>query len=269
MNKTILLLTASLGLAAAPGVSGALVYVTGAANQFGTIDVSTRQYTQISANLGGVYSSLTWNPAIEAFYTALNDFSLRTIKMDGTVSAIGSMGGSMYGLAFNPATTVLYGQSYATDTFGTVNKTSGAYTPIDYPGIYVSGPIGGRLSFHDGTLYGAAKQSGTSNGKFGTINPATGQFTQIGANSADYLSMILASDESTLYGIAGQVLYTINSATGVATSLGAITGNNLPGSFLGADFIPVPEPGQWAMMMGVTLLGVAGYALRQHRRKAA
>ena len=70
----------------------------------------------------------------------------------------------------------------------------------------------------DGTLYGTSYQQ--ANGTLYTINPVNGALTEVGTSAVDYLAF--ASTTSGLYALGSDHnLYSINSATGAASLIGA------------------------------------------------
>lgn len=295
MRLQLLHLTAALALLGFAGSHARAVdiYVlsglgTGTANditRFGKIDSITRFYTEISPDIakGSFVSNLAWNAANSSFYTTENigaNQTLRTLDVSGALSSsLGTIGASVYGMAYRPADSSLYAWNYDANTTGTINPANGAWSVLNAsPGIAFSSPVGGRYTMHNGTIYASVKTFVGSDpvGRFGTVGfSASSTFSPITNNDPSYISMVLASDGTSLFGISGdgtpigQTFYSINPATGVASPLGPIMGANLGSYFYGAGvaITPVPEPSTYALTAIAT--GVLAYAARRRKARQA
>lgn len=226
---------------------------------FGTIDSSTATFT--SRGYAPNISSMTWSPSVNAFYInesgVLN--TMNTSGIQGT--SIGNLtSGPAERLAFNPATSTLYGiGSYVLTS---INTSNGAETTLASTIELQS------ATFVGGSMYVTRNINGT--GKFGTIDTTTGQFSQIGSDSAFYMFMNLASDGTTLYGIYNSfgntnTLASLNTSTGALVSPTDIGGSNVS-YFMAAGMITtsVPEPSAYAL--GAIATGILAAIAR--RRKA-
>jgi hypothetical protein len=223
---------------------------SGSGNQavgFGKIDSTTGNYTEIIANVGSgnQVSNLAWNVAASNFFVTENihtDQNLRTLDTFGVLSAsIGTIGRSLYGMAYN-GTNTLYGYDYETDTLGSIDPSTGAWTYIGFTNTSSSSPLGGRLAFVNGSVYGAIY---SDDGLFGSFSTVNGAFNEIASDSA-FESMALAWDDTTMYGVfgspsRGQKLYTISN-TGSVTQIATISGVGLGTRFYGAAIASVPDP---------------------------
>ena len=96
--------------------------------------------------------------------------------------------------------------------FGTLDTTTGVYTPLGDNGITLAG-IGTR----NGVLYGAARN--TSTGTLYSINTGNGSLTAIGSSNISYLDFAVAKGALWAVGMDDN-LYSINSASGAATLIG-------------------------------------------------
>lgn len=264
----------ALTLTLSAPASASIIYVTHAANNspltagtFGKIDTATGAYTQIASypaaapyNLVAMGSSL-----YTTAYSGTSSGLLRTITTGGVVSgaqtgpAVASS--TTYGLAANGG--VLYAYDNLTNQLGTINPVTGAMTNIGGPGgSYAAAPlIGGKLAFQNNILY-AILGAGTHS-YFGTLNTATGAFTQLRQDDSIYPNMTLVSDGTALYGLySNTFLLNINPVTGAWSINKALSGTT-PYYFDGAALAPtaVPEPSTY-VLLGIAL-GVVGYARKR------
>ena len=222
---------------------------------FGKLDTATGVWTSIKSDplSGDAPHSLAYDGS-GGFYTAGTYYTFHSVTTSGVTSQIGSSV-SNYGMSSGNGK--MYAYDYGSDALGTINTATGAFTMIGNSLLNSGAPIGGRLAFQNGTLYGAVKTSGI--GKFGTFNTSTGVFTAT-ATDTIYASTLLASDGTTLYGLNGSNLYTLDPATGGVLTTTGLTG--VPAeTWSGAAFGPVPEPAT------MSLLALGGLALLKRRRK--
>jgi hypothetical protein len=257
----------SLGLAVLASVSlvtpafGALMCIT-KSGAFGQLDTATGVYTLIADDIlsGDRARSLTSDGA-GGFYmgvtNALDANSLYAVNTSGDVSMIGGAGQlvAMYGMDRSSDGT-MYGYDYNEDDLGVVNTTTGTWSSIGSSGASSNSPVGGRLAFMNGILYGAMD---FYDGEFGSFNLATGEFTEI-ATDAIYDSMVLASDGATLYGLNGNSLYTLSLDGSVQSEL-SITGVDAPTWTGASSLTAVPE-----VTSSFTMLGLIGSGLLLRRR---
>lgn len=245
---------------------------------FGTIDSSTGTYTQISSAVGGAtnVSHLAWNAAISAFYVTENfttNTTLRTLSTSGTLSSsIGTVGTSLYGMAYRSATSTLSAYDLITDDLGTISTVNGAFSNLADSSFVANTPTGGRFTMHNDAIYATASQ-GSGQGQFGTYGSTISSgFSQIGSNSFLFKDMVLASDGTTLYGLYGngtagqQKLYTIDTTSGVTSFVTNISGTGLGNYFYGAaaGITVVPEPSTYALATIAT--GVMVFSTRRFKR---
>jgi hypothetical protein len=190
----------------------------------------------------------------------------------GTATAIGPVGFTdVEGLSFHPFTGVLYGVDDDTDQLITIDLDTGAGTAV--------GPL--NVVFTDMGLTfdrsGRLWMSTDIPEDFYSINTDTGAATAIGNQGQD-VTGLACSDYGIIYGLGGDGtdnLVTVNTATGVATSVGPLI--NVSGvSDGGIDFDAIgtlwgledtgtiftinPMTGE-ATVVATTLTGFEGFAI--------
>lgn len=203
---------------------------------------------------------VTINPAT-ARVTPIGPFNAGPVNGSGVPA-------TMADIAFSPS-----GQLFGLGTVGgpqlySINITTGQATVIGNTGITGSAGNGVAVS-PSGTIFGAPTNATGS--MFGTYDPATGTFTNIGNETlpAGGAVAALSFQGNTLYGLDSGTppsqgapapchLMTIDTATGAVTDLGLSDIVNLDA----IAFAPVPEPSALA------LAGVAagGWVLGRRRR---
>ncbi|MBK6723597.1 MAG: hypothetical protein IPG58_10115 [Acidobacteria bacterium] len=139
----------------------------------------------------------------------------------GVATDIGSLGINMATLAFR-ANGVLYGVTgnggTNPETLYTINTTNAAITLVTPLG---NGADGETIAFHpNGLLY---HSSGNGTALFESVNVDTFVVTPIGSASSEMFAMGYSPANSQLYGSdIGNLLFTINIATGARTTVGTI-----------------------------------------------
>jgi hypothetical protein len=234
--------------------------VAGIFGQFGTLDLQTRVYSQITASTGLDLTALAENNG--QLYVTDDGSNLYSISNTGTMTSIGSAGTTISGLAFNAGGT-LYADNLDAQHLGTLSTGTGGYTD--------KGPFGmsnfnskGVLAFSNGVLYDAINTG--ANGLLASLNLTSGAATQIGSSNSLYNFMILFDAQNVLYGISSDNdLYSINTSTAALNLVGAITGSNLPvrfGSAVAGPTSDVPEPSS------LGLFAIGALALRWRRKRS-
>lgn len=170
-----------------------------------TIDPATGLVTPIgSFNLaaGGTMTDLAFDPTTDTLYgiSSNGGANLYTINTaTGQPTLVGSSGLSFTnggGLAID-STGVIYGTPLSpTDTFGTYDKTTGAYTNIANPTL-PNGRGFDALSFDGSTLYGT--EAGTAS-HLVTIDTTTGAVTDLGATAAQFMDALAVRPAAALQG---------------------------------------------------------------------
>ncbi len=244
----------------------------GSANtNFGRIDSDTGSYSSIASLTGDIWN-LAWNSTTDEFYATAAvgsaNSNLRTLTQTGTLSSsIGSIGRSIFGMAYRESDSTLYAYDYNSDFTGFIDTANGAWNTLNSsPGFSAGLPAGGKYSIMNDTLYFAG-WSGA--GRFGTMGyTASSTFQQV-AQDLSFTYMALANDGTTMYGVYGngssgqQRLYTIDVATGARTAGPLITGAGLGTYFHGAAI--VPEPSTWALG-GIASVAMAWLTKRRSKR---
>lgn len=134
-------------------------------------------------------------------------------------TVVGTSTNAYYGMDFDLTATTLYALEDTTDQLGTIDLTSGAFTPLVScpPGGGAANWTGLTIDPSDGTFWGS-----TATDLF-MIDPATGASTLIGPfNAGGTMIEIAANAEGEMYGhdITSDSIYSIDKATGAATLVG-------------------------------------------------
>ncbi len=218
---------------------------TGAATEIG--NNSGSWFFGISIDSSGTYYANDWG----AGYSHL---SLTTIDpstgLKGSDIASGTL--ALKDIAFSP-TDILYAvqDSSGPDQLGTIDTTTGAFTPV---GDRVEEYAGG-MTFIGSTLYADAS------GGLSTVDITSGVVTDVNPSVGDGGWTGLAYDGGVLYGVLGNSLYSIDTSTGAETLIGS--DGLISGSYNAlAPLAAVPEP---AMLGLLAPLGLMFYRRRQAR----
>jgi hypothetical protein len=261
-----------------------VVYATadnGVTNLFGTMDLTTGQFSQI-ATTTPLFGSLTAGTGGTLYGSAV-DSNLYTISPSGAPSQFGTVtspASSLFpgflGLASEgaagffadsvtapsssptaPATATLYhisADGTTSSVVGTMGTTLGSYNS-------------GNLAFGpNGQLYFNCWNANTNQvPTLFAVNTTTGALTQIGSNLGTTDPLALVTVGGTLYGIdtfapTNPSIYTINTTTGVATLIGSVSG--LPTGYTLDTVASVPEPS------ALTLLVAGGLGVLWLSRRA-
>ncbi|MFM1801874.1 MAG: hypothetical protein RJA81_1226 [Planctomycetota bacterium] len=253
------------------------IYVLGTATNanaeqttsLGVINTDSMTYQSIQSNIGGssqLAYNLAWIPGTSSFYTIYHSWlngELRILDRYGNLgTSIGNVTvdahGVIYGMVYDAASTNLLAYNWMWNNYGYISTTTGQYFITNqYPftgGNTTTPPVGGRMTSHQGKMYSTINDADVAF-RFVEISQA-GNFTILNQDPL-YKNMILASDESLLYGLVpnnatSASLYSLNPSDGTPTLLGHISGTNLPNYFIGAA---VPEPST------NTLIAIAGLGL--------
>jgi hypothetical protein len=280
-TAAVLLLT--LGAAAARADN--VVYATadnGTTNLFGTVDLTTGQFTQISTTTP-LFGSLTIGPGGTLYGGEGNlNYNLATISPSNVPSQVGTVTAPGSSFGFTGLASARAAGFYAIDQTGALPGPFSAtleHISADGTSSSVVGTLStsfwsfnsGNLAFGpDGRLYFDVWSTSSDVTTLYTVNTTTGAATAIGSGlgSADPLALVTVG--TTLYGIdtfvpTSPTIYTINTTTGAATEIGTVSG--LPSGYtLDTLAGSVPEPGT------ITLLGTGTLLLlifSRHIRRAS
>jgi hypothetical protein len=244
------LLCAALGSHATP----ILTVSTGGA-QLATVDVATGA-TTIIGNTGVVLTDIAFSPTGDLFgisFTSLYRVNPTTAATT-LVGGLGAVSGTANALVFGSDGTLYMAGS----TLYTVNTLTGGSTAI---GSGIGFQSGGDLAFVGGNLYLASNGS-----QLIQVNVGTGVGTLIGNLGVANMFGLATPDNATLYGVAGQNVYLVNTGTGAATFQSTFN-PTLSGGAFGLSFRTesggtVPEPGALVLVC----VGLLGLVASGHRR---
>jgi hypothetical protein len=253
----VLLAFVFFGLATA---HASTVYITAdnleGMNLFGTLDVSTGQFSQI-ASTDPLFLALTAGPGGKIYGADANSGHLFTIRASGATTQYGSVTApsAFYGLAYSraagnffadnldPMNVTLHSITGNGNRSSLVGQIAGPNSGFFPTGNLAFGP-GGNLYFN----YSSDVANGGANSTLYTVNTSTGALTAVGSGlGSDILALF--SDGNTLYGIDANVtsdigVFRIDTTTGVATQVSIVTG--LPASnsfFVDAATVSTPDTG--------------------------
>jgi hypothetical protein len=274
-----------LGVLAAIVLSGALspctaeasstVYVAGAGDEFGTIDLTTGVFTSIGT------LNLPTNDAIFGMGFGADgnlygvdsqaDAHLWQINIKtAAVTDLGAIGQSNIGAGAD-ASGKLYSldQSPTSASFYTMNPPSLVTNVVGstgFPGDGLVAPnAAGTQIFASALING-----GSSPDELYSINPTTGMATDIGSTGFLVFSGLFVN--GTLYGFSGTGdIITINTSTGAGTQVASYSlpnGDAIDASALLVTTQGVPEPSSLVLgLVGTVLAGSVG--LIRHRRRTS
>lgn len=257
--KTLKTAGAALALlAAAAAHAGPTLWVSTGNGQLATVDVSNGATTVVGNTSGIALTDIAFSPTGELYGISFTDL----YKVNATTAALTLVGG--LGSVFGTANALVFGADGTLYMAGSalykVNTSTGAASAI---GSGIGFSSGGDLAFVGGDLYMASNASDLIK-----INTSTGVGSKVGALGVANMFGLATPDNATLYGVAGQNVYTVNTSTGAAT-FSSTFAPNLGGGAFGLAFKSeaggsVPEPVSLALV-GAALLG-AGAARRRIKR---
>jgi hypothetical protein len=159
-------------------------------------------------------------------YAGLGSGGFGTIDLNtGVFTPLGNLGQTPAGLAVAGGT--LFATSFGNGTLYQVNPANGSLTQIGAPsGIFYSGGFGSTLS-------GLYAVGGSADLELYSIDASTGAATPIGLTGISLGPWRdLSVNSATLYYGNGADLYTLNTATGLATLVGAFGNGALIGAMV-------------------------------------
>jgi hypothetical protein len=255
--KTLVGVAAGLTLAA-NALAAPVLWIGDSRGQLGTVDVATGNAVVIG-NMGHVMTDIAFDPSGNLW--GVDGGSLYTINAaTGASTLVGATGTSFVNALVFAADGTLYA---AGSSLFTLNTGNGAGSLVGGGGNGYSSS--GDLAFVGGTLYLSSNVPGADT--LWSISTVTGLGAQIGAIGSGGVYGLATADNITLYGLTGQTVLGVNTATGAGTAL--VSYANGLGAAYGTAFrteagATVPEPS------ALSLLAVAlgGLAWAGRRRKA-
>ncbi len=248
----------------------ATIYVTadnGTTNLFGTLDITTGQFTEINTT-SPLFYAMTTGPGGQIYGADANSGGLFTISPSGVTTPFGTVTAPdvFQGLAYSAASTNFFADnvgmtsvdlySIAGNGNSSSSFTPGTLSPI--PGIF---PTGNLAFGPDGKLYYnfSADQGNATNSQLYTVDTSTGALTAVGTGLGTTI-LTMFSDGKNLYGIdtfdtSGLGIFSINTTNGVATQISIVTG--LPSSndyFLDTATFSAPDTGSSLELLSFALI---------------
>jgi PEP-CTERM motif len=249
----------ALLFAAVSAQAGPVMWVSTGGGQLAKVDVATGGTTLVGSTLVGstlqALTDIAFSPTGVLYGITFSN--LYTVNQStGALTLIGSLGTSGNSLVFG-ADGTLY---MASSRLHTVNTSTGTATAI---GSGIGFSSAGDLAFVGSKLFMAG-----SGNQLVDIDLTTGSGTSVGNMGVSSMFGLATPDNITLYGVADQSVYTINTLSGAA-SFQSTFNPTLSGGAFGLAFFTeanaqVPEPSTFALA-GLALFGVFAARRRAQR----
>ncbi len=250
-----------------PVYADVVLYINDDSGNIGQVDITTASVVAGSVhNTGQGLTDIAFNSTGTLFGTTFTD--LYSINPNtGAAAHIGSYGSvsGMNALVGSGGTDLL-GASNSTDTVYSINAATAAVSTFKSS----PAPSAGDLAFSGTTLYESAVGAADE-----LVDVTTGSVVglfHVGTTAGPTLTGLfgLADNGTTMYGVGGTIVYSVNLSNGVLTQLFDYSGHGL-GSANGAAFIgegsSVPEPS--AVILLATVLLAVAFVARKRREQAA
>ena len=252
-------LVAAAALAACTGALAApILWISDGGGQLGTVDVATGT-SSLVGNMGQAMFDIAFDSLGNLWGISGGGAQLYSINSSTAVATLVGSTGTAFtnSLVFGPGG-VLYA---AGSSLYSLNTSTGAGTLIGNGNGYASS---GDLAFVGGNLY--LSSNPTANDSLWDIDETTGQGVNIGAIGFGSVFGLATPDNVTLYGLSGQTVLSINTATGLGSFVTNYSGGGMTGAF-GTAFrteagAPIPEPSALSLV-ALALLGLGWASKRQ------
>jgi len=239
-------------------MAGPIMYVHDSSGNLATVDVQSGAVNMIG-NLGVTMTDIGFDPAGNLWGVSFTSF----FSIDHTSAATSFIGSH----GINNANALVFGADGTAYAAG--NTTPNLFTIDTLTGLGTSqGNIGfnsgGDLAFHDGNLYLASSLSSLV---LVDLNDLSASF-QVGPFGVNNVYGLATGDDGILYGVAGTQIFSVNTATGAATSPVNYGGAGLGTAYGQAFFTeagaqpdptPIPAPGP-AVLVLLGLLALRLYS---------
>jgi hypothetical protein len=149
-----------------------LWYATRYYGQFGTVDTTTGEFTQISSGLNNP-AGLAWDVTTETMY--MNTFGNGGLYTIDPATGATDLVGTSNAIYYIDLTCTNGGQLYALDmysqAFGMIDKSTGAWTPVIYSPFQFNYAQGMSIDREEDIIYWAAYNNEVGGGQLWTIDP--------------------------------------------------------------------------------------------------
>lgn len=222
-------LLAALGLALlSPTVAATSLWVSDENAQLGRIDLVNGTVTLVGS-MDARMTDIAFDAQGSLFGVTFDSALFRINPYTGASTLVGGLGvDRVNSLVFGPDGT-LYA---ASDRLYTIDTASGAATALGNGGTpYVSS---GDLAFVNGVLY--LSGSGNSGDLLLQLSTQSGAATEVGRIGVNAVFGLATDSDAALYAVANTSIYSLNTATALATPLLDYAGQGLGNAF-GTTFI--------------------------------